>query len=374
MKRKISVRIYQYILLLTMLLTIPMAYAQVSAAEITTAHSGVYPPGSWNSGNSQIKILVSSPSTLTAGYTDTEPSDPLAVAAYSYGIWSPSIDSVWTGSPSWYDANVDPFGSGARWISTQSRTEGGAGDQWRLFKTDFTIPDGSTVTSADLWYSADNAVAVYLNDELLNSTATVYGPSSDTTRVFLYSYHVSLIPKTRSNTLKFVVRNWKTTGYNPTGLLYKASIISKQSDAVLITKTIKPVSLKVDTDARISITVFNRGPTSVHDVEILDTTLPEFPVVNGITQYSVPLIEPNDTRILTYTVHAIKPGSFRLNKTAVMYADQDGNYHIIYSDYEVVEVLAPLIPQTSQIKSDDYLQNFFAWFNGFGRNVPSRSN
>ena len=175
-------------------------------------------------GGAQTILLVSSLDTQTAGYTNTEPQNPLEVTGYSYRTWSPSEGTAWSGSSPWYNAASDPFGSGARWISTKAATENN-GDSWRLYKTDFTIPEGSTATSADLWYTADNAVAVYLNDEEISSAGTVYGTSSDTTPVYQNSYKVSFRPKPGPNTLKFVVRNWGAPFYNPTGLLYKGVIV-----------------------------------------------------------------------------------------------------------------------------------------------------
>jgi hypothetical protein len=138
---------------------------------------------------------------------------------------------------------------------------------------------------------------------------------------------------------------------------------------LLVTKTISPKSLKRGTDARIIITVLNQGPGQVHDIEIVDANPLEFSVVKGITQYATPMMEPNETRILTYTVTATKPGSFRLNRTAVMYADVEGNYHITYSNYEKVEVLQSLISPASEKGSDNFFQNIFVWFNGLSRNA-----
>ena len=175
-------------------------------------------------GGAQTILLVSSLDTQTAGYTNSEPQNPLEVTGYSYRTWSPSEGTTWSGSSPWYNAASEPFGSGARWISTKAVTENNA-DSWRLYKTDFTVPEGSTVTSADLWYTADNAVAVYLNDEEISSAGTVYGTSSDTTPVYQNSYKVSFRPKPGPNTLKFVVRNWGAPFYNPTGLLYKGVIV-----------------------------------------------------------------------------------------------------------------------------------------------------
>jgi hypothetical protein len=177
-----------------------------------------------NEGNSQTLILVSGHSTQTAGFTEVEPSNPLDAASYNSGGWSPAVADSDFSMGYWYPNAQDPFGSGAIWVSSQAQTEGGYEDQWRLFAVNFDLPEGSTPVSANLWYTADNAVAVYLNDNEIGSAGTVYGPSSDTTHVYQDSHSVSFTPKKGSNTLKFVVRNWNLTGYNPTGLLYRAKI------------------------------------------------------------------------------------------------------------------------------------------------------
>jgi hypothetical protein len=134
---------------------------------------------------------------------------------------------------------------------------------------------------------------------------------------------------------------------------------------IQVTKTVFPSSIKIGTETMITITVLNRGSSAVHDIEIVDTPDADFPVVGGITQYTTRSIEPNDTRILNYTVHATKPGSFRLNRTAVMYADQDGNYHLAYSGYPDIKVLPSLVTPGPEDSMDGFLQELVSWINGF---------
>jgi len=148
-------------------------------------------------------------------------------------------------------------------------------------------------------------------------------------------------------------------------------VSANRSGAILVTKKINPVSIKQGTDAEITIMVLNQGAAPVHDVEILDASLAEFPVLSGEMQYSASLIEPNDSRFISYTVHATKPGSFQLNKTKVMYADQDGNYQIAYSDYERVVVLEPLIPPSPENGTDGFPDDLIAWFSGVDRYLES---
>jgi hypothetical protein len=138
-----------------------------------------------------------------------------------------------------------------------------------------------------------------------------------------------------------------------------------QPAKIIVTKTASPSSIKVGTDTVITITVLNKGPSPVHDIEILDTTGQEFPVTDGITQDSARILEPNDTRILTYTVRAAKAGSFRLNRTSVMYADMDGNYQVTYSNNENIRVLPSLLASAPDDSAGNLFHDLIAWINGF---------
>jgi hypothetical protein len=183
--------------------------------------------------------LLSGDTTEAAGYsTSNTTADPLNPALYSAGTWydAPVIidqPGVWVQSPP------------AQWVSSTanySGTEGGNTlDSWRLFQDQFTIPSGATIISANVnVIAADNAFELYLNGNLIDSTATwdpvatVYGvsPVPDESQVpfrAFTTYHIT--PQAGVvNTLTFVVRNWDNLGYpNPTGLLYSASITYETS-------------------------------------------------------------------------------------------------------------------------------------------------
>ncbi len=183
--------------------------------------------------------LLSGGTTQTAGYTLTNPvADPLNPSLYS-------------GGGTWYDAPVviDPpsvwvQSPPAQWVSstaTDYGTEGGNTlDSWRLFQDQFTIPSGATIISANVnVIAADNAFELYLNGMLIDSTAnwnptaTVYDPSPepvDNEIPFQHSVTYTITPQIGVNTLTFVVRNWDNLGsWNPTGLLYAASITYEPS-------------------------------------------------------------------------------------------------------------------------------------------------
>jgi hypothetical protein len=96
------------------------------------------------------------------------------------------------------------------------------------------VPAGATVTAADIWYTADNAVALYQNGIFLDRTGgttsdDVFGAIPATMpQVFANVFHNTLTPTAGMNTIDFVTRNWAvsstTSATNPTGLLYKAVV------------------------------------------------------------------------------------------------------------------------------------------------------
>jgi len=153
-------------------------------------------------------------------------------------------------SGSWTNASVissipSPWAaiSGASWVSTTSANSGvenaNEGDAWRLFKHDFTIPNGATGISGSIQVAGDNAYEVYLNESLINTTdsvAPVYGSGNGNTAPYSSLATINISPVAGPNTLMFVVRNWNNNGQaNPTGLLYQANI---QFDPDLVPPTV----------------------------------------------------------------------------------------------------------------------------------------
>jgi len=167
---------------------------------------------------------------------------------------------------------------------------------------------------------------------------------------------------------------WYADLYENAGSAKPATgIPASENDAVVVNKTISPSSIKQGMDAKVTITVLNKGTMPVHDVEIVDATSKDFPVADGVTRFSFTTLDPHDTRILTYTVHAASAGSFRLNRTTVMYADHEGNYHIVQSNSPGVNVLAPLFSPTPQEESGSFLRDLAAWFEGLNLFADKRS-
>lgn len=190
-----------------------------------------------------VVTLTSDSVTQTAGYTQTNPSaTPISQSAYAhpFGAATP----LGQRATSWVDPSVNTAfnTSSSTWISTDLASPGETGntegsstmDQWRLFHDQFTIPAGATVTAADIWYTADNAAAIYQNGTFLDRTG---GTTSDDVfgaiptaqpQVFANVFHNTLTPTTGVNTIDVVTRNWAvgttTSTTNPTGLLYKAVV------------------------------------------------------------------------------------------------------------------------------------------------------
>ena len=140
---------------------------------------------------------------------------------------------------------------------------------------------------------------------------------------------------------------------------------TSSSSDIVVTKTISPSSIKEGIESVINISVENRGQAAVHDVEVLDPPSPVFPITAGVAQGSFASIGPGETRMLTYQVKAIKAGSFRLNRTTVMYADESGNYHLAYSGYPAEKVLPSLLASGAAGSSNDPFSNLVSWINGF---------
>jgi hypothetical protein len=125
-------------------------------------------------------------------------------------------------------------------------------------------------------------------------------------------------------------------------------VISKNTTIVL-SKTITPHVIKQGTDAVVTITLTNAGLTQLHDIELLDESRPEFPETAGRTRsMTAQMLMPNETRILRYTISATKPGTYTFNGTSVMFAGEDGNYHLVRSNAPTVSVLEPLISPPDQ--------------------------
>lgn len=246
------------------------------------------------------------------------------------------------------------------WRSTDDGstwTEISAANDWegRYGHCSVVLPDSSIVLTGGVF--ADNPLS-YKNDVW----RFIPGGSSEQNPVHVYTepgnYTVSLRARN--------VEGFSSKQKAGSVFVYPGPA-ENQSSGILVIKSVSPIFLKQDTNTRVIITVVNRGTEPVHDIEILDSTQPEFPIIEGVTQFTTGSIEPNGTRILSYTLRGIKSGSFRLNRTAVMYADNEGNYHVTYSDYVRVEVLPSLIPRPPQNWADVVIRDVFAWFNGLGK-------
>jgi hypothetical protein len=129
---------------------------------------------------------------------------------------------------------------------------------------------------------------------------------------------------------------------------------------ITVVKEVDPVSIKEGTETTITLKIFNNGTSPVHDIQVLDPGLPDFPVTGGNAKAAWAGLDPADSRILRYHIQAMKPGSFSLPAAKVMYADTRGNYHVDYSGTPHIVVLAPLFPEPEN--GNDPGSDLFAWF------------
>jgi hypothetical protein len=181
-------------------------------------------------------VFVSGTSTKTAGYTQINPSAyPLDQLSYQ-NKWVNAVATLPIIGP-WIDpsAYLDFAGSGALWVSTayEHPSTSGEGssylDQWRLFGFDFDVPVGSDIHESTIYFTSDNAVAIYVNDGLKffngDPTDQIFGVAPTSPYHFMSEYSVNFTPEEGTNEVRFVVRNWGGNyNYNPTGLVYKAEV------------------------------------------------------------------------------------------------------------------------------------------------------
>lgn len=205
---------------------------------VSLADSATTPAPSNDTQSCSTITVWSGSDTKTAGYFESNGSTTIANAtaglnASNYSVGSLTADAVVTTTniPPWVDPATDSHfsTSSAKWISSAASNNEGSStaDQWRLFSDSFTLPAGAVVSSAEIAYTADNAVDVHLNGNTtpIDSTGDVYGTPASTPENFTSVFTTSFTPVIGENTLSFVVRNWGTDNEsNPTGLLYKATV------------------------------------------------------------------------------------------------------------------------------------------------------
>lgn len=168
-------------------------------------------------------------------------------------------------------------------------------------------------------------------------------------------------------------RLWVIGGQNFEGAYFNdvwhTSVIesSLPHSKLIIYKTVEPWSIKQGTDTEVTITYTNAGSALLHDIEIVDTLPEDFTLISGETDLSVPQsLVPNESRILVYTIRAMKPGTFTFPKTSALYAGEDGNYHKGTSNAAVVMVLAPLVPDEGPLGDEPE-----SFFNGLWREMTA---
>ena len=248
--------------------------------------------------------------------------------------------------------------NGLTWMEQTSN----AGWSPRYFQSMVVLEDGSILLAGgginnycrnDLWQSYDNGITW---KQLMNSAGWTGRMGQE--MVILPDGNVVLMGG-YDGQYHNDVWQW-TPGTSNSG--QTGAQIGKDSNVIII-KTVSPQSIKKDTEAGINITLKNTGSTPIHDIQILDSTRPEFPVTGGQTSLSIPgELMPNETRTLAYTIRATKAGKYFLNGTSVLYAGSDGNYHTLRSNVPSLSVIEPLItPDQSSTGTDigHIILNFF---------------
>ncbi len=177
-------------------------------------------------------VTVSSDTTtLTAGYKTDLSNDLLDETKYSIGHYQPAVDI--TKNVAWTDL------TDAIWISDAALPS--QTNQISLFQKTVDLPDEATNISYEYWLTADNAVAFYVNNELVKDYGDTYG-SAPISPVYPTDYYFKFVTNGTGEAddgdvdLKFVVRNWYApSSGNPLGLLYKVKVtydIDSDNDGV----------------------------------------------------------------------------------------------------------------------------------------------
>jgi hypothetical protein len=206
---------------------------------------------------------------------------------------------------------------------------------------------------------------VVLNDIWSSTDGNTWVLSSSGSRFSKRAYHRAVF----YNHTIWVVGGFDETNRYFNDVWYLPEPVSIASaGGIVLNKSVSPWSVKQGTDVRVSLMFTNTGNSPVHDIEILDTTLPEFPVSTGSNRTANPqMLMPNETRIIVYSIHAAKAGEFTLPKASALYAGADGNYHKIVSNAPSVEVIAPLISPTApgEDQPDNFPNNVMKWISSF---------
>jgi len=120
--------------------------------------------------------------------------------------------------------------------------------------------------------------------------------------------------------------------------------------ALSLIKTASPQSIKQGQTTTITLTVKNTGSTEIKDIEIADTIPQDLTFVDGETSKTYSSLTPKDSRQFQYVVQLSEAGTYNLNPATAIYANEEGNYHIVKSKPFAIEVIPSLVETTDQIQ------------------------
>ena len=118
-------------------------------------------------------------------------------------------------------------------------------------------------------------------------------------------------------------------------------------NALSLTKTASPSSIKQGQTSTITLTVKNTGSTEIRDIEIADTIPSYLTFIDGETSKKYDSLAPKDTRQISYTLQFNDAGTFNLEPAIATYADDKGNYNTVKSKTESVEVIRSIIENSA---------------------------
>jgi len=118
-------------------------------------------------------------------------------------------------------------------------------------------------------------------------------------------------------------------------------------DALALTKTATPQSIKQGQTTTITLTVKNTGTTEIKDIEIADTIPSYLTFIDGETSKRYDSLAPKDTRQFYYTLQLNDAGTFNLEPAIATYADDRGNYNTVKSKPASIEVIRSIIENSA---------------------------
>jgi len=257
-------------------------------------------------------------------------------------------DKIWvTGGFDWKHDFNDVWSSvdGVSWTQVTPNASFSA-RRYHNFLTDDTcllvvggVQDYSNIHYKDIWMSTDGKTWEKLGTE--GNYTKSYGQSA-----VMFKGKIWMIPGTDGASDIWYFPN--DSNFFP--LNDSSYTITHSSDldtsGVTIQKNISPISIKLGKPVNVSIIVVNVKKNPIHDIQVLDKVIPEFTISRGTNQGSFDVLDSNQSLNISYSIIFGKAGNYRLGEASILYADNEGEYHLAKSNDPQIQVIAPILIET----------------------------